>query len=56
MKPKRKVNWVELMTLGFFSIVQVGSCPHRLVGAECHPYDQEQLQMGYGEVPLNPAS
>lgn len=33
MKPKRKVNWAELMVLGFFfSIVLVGSCPRRLVG------------------------
>lgn len=32
MKPKRKVNWPELMALGFFPppIVLAGSC--RLVG------------------------
>lgn len=49
MKPKRKVNWAELMALGFFSfflfsIVLVGSCPLRLEGgAECHRFDHEQL-------------
>lgn len=48
MKPKRKVNCLELMALGFF---HCGGLVHALkdVGgveaAECHPFDQEQLQM-----------
>lgn len=36
MKPKRKVNWAELMALGFilFLFVLVGLCPRRLGGGQ----------------------
>lgn len=55
MKPKRKVNCLELMALGFFhcgglvhALKDVGGVKGGrggLEAAECHPFDQEQLQM-----------
>lgn len=40
MKPKRKVNWVELMALGFFHCA-AWFMPPLTLWAECHASDQE---------------
>lgn len=45
MKPKRKVNWAELMALGFF-FFSLCWLVHALAdswGTECHRFDREQL-------------